>query len=164
MKPHQIEHWKEEQMKTPKFNTKATVALAASITLITGCAVMAGGNFDPDKNVATSASELEFVNINPAIKMAAAYGNRGEGAHGSFGQFPANFETPMHTHTGAYHGIVIKGVMTNPFEGEAHPPEMVAGSYWYVPAGSPHLTACVSDEPCEFYFYADSAFDFHPTE
>ena len=96
--------------------------------------------------------------------MAAAYGDRGKGAHGSFGRFPPNFVTPVHTHTGAYHGIVIKGVMTNPFKGEESPPTMEPGSYWYVPAGSEHATACVSNIPCEFYFYADEAFDFHVVE
>ncbi|MEH6403286.1 MAG: DUF4437 domain-containing protein [Sneathiella sp.] len=96
--------------------------------------------------------------------MAHAYGHRGKGAHGSFGRFPANFETPGHPHTGAYHGVVIKGVMTNPFKGEKNAPTMVAGSYWYVPAGMPHTTACVSDTPCEFYFHADGAFDFKPAK
>ena len=96
--------------------------------------------------------------------LSAAYGNRGEGAHGSFGRFPANFATPMHVHTGAYHGIVIRGEMTNPFKGETTPPTMGPGSYWHVPAGAEHATACVSAEPCEFYFHADSAFDFTPVE
>ncbi len=54
--------------------------------------------------------------------------------------------------------------MTNPFEGDKSPPEMVAGSYWYVPAGVEHATACISDDPCAFFFYADGAFDFIPVE
>lgn len=146
----------------------ALAALAAAALLVTACANPAPGHageaFDPQKTVVLSDSERAFVNINPAIKMATAYGDRAKGAHGSFGQFPANFITPMHTHSGAYHGIVVKGTMTNPFAGETTPPEMAAGSYWYVPANAVHATACVSDTPCEFYFYADSAFDFHPSE
>jgi quercetin dioxygenase-like cupin family protein len=70
----------------------------------------------------------------------------------------------MHTHSGAYHGVVIKGVMTNPFEGEINPPKLPPGSYWYVPADAVHATACVSNTPCEFYFHADSAFDFTPVK
>lgn len=141
-----------------------TVASAFALALLSGCAVQAGTEFDTGKDVALPGWQLEFQNINPAIKMAAAYGDRSEGAHGSFGRFPPNFETPVHTHTGAYHGIVIKGVMTNPFKGEETPPTMEPGSYWYVPAGSAHATACVSNIPCEFYFYADEAFDFHVVE
>lgn len=54
--------------------------------------------------------------------------------------------------------------MTNPFEGEESPPRMGPGSYWYVPAGAVHATACVSDTPCQFYFHAESGFDFTPVE
>jgi hypothetical protein len=140
----------------------ANLVLAAAVAVpLAACAQPA---FDPAKQVVLPEAKLEYMAINPAINMAAAYGNRGEGAHGSFGRFPANFATPTHIHTGAYHGIVIRGEMTNPFKGEKTPPTMGSGSYWYVPAGAEHATACVSAEPCEFYFHADSAFDFTPVE
>lgn len=142
---------------------KATL-FAASIIALPASGVLAQEGFDAAKAVALPTEQLTFENINPAIKMAHAYGNRGVGAHGSFGQFPANFITPAHTHTGAYHGVVIKGQMTNPFEGDKNPPVLEAGSYWYAPAGMKHATACVSDTACEFYFYADGAFDFHVVE
>jgi quercetin dioxygenase-like cupin family protein len=96
--------------------------------------------------------------------MATVYGNKASGEHGTFGKFPRSFITPFLTHSGAYHGIVLKGVMTNPFAGETNPPKLQAGSYWFVPAGSKHATACVSEDPCEFYFHARSAFDFKPVE
>ncbi len=143
-----------------------TPALLCAAIAITGCAASAtaGGGFDPSANVVRPAETLEFQNINPAIAMAHAYGDRSKGAHGSFGTFPAKFITPMHTHSGAYHGIVIEGTMTNPFAGEETPPQMAPGSYWYVPAGAEHATACVSATPCKFYFYADGSFDFTPTQ
>jgi mannose-6-phosphate isomerase-like protein (cupin superfamily) len=134
---------------------------AASVTAFTG---NAGSNFNENAAVTLPQEIREFVNINPAIKMASAYGDRSVGAHGTFGQFPANFETPEHTHSGAYHGVVIKGTMTNPFDGDKNPPKMEPGSYWYVPANARHSTACISDTPCEFYFHADSSFDFHVVE
>jgi len=146
------------------------LAQAAIITVVSGISVSAYAGqsdiagFDPAKNVATPESEIVFNNINPAISMGGAYGDMSKGAHGTFGKFPANFITPFHIHSGAYHGVVISGTMTNPFKGEANPPELKAGSYWYVPAESEHATACVSDTPCMFYFHADSAFDFHPLE
>ena len=150
---------------TRSLRTLTTTALmsAALLSPLAACAQSAPG-FDTSKPVATPSASLEFTNINPAIRMATAYGERGAGAHGSFGKFPANFITPMHTHTGAYHGVVVAGTMTNPFDGEANPPAMDAGSYWYVPAGAKHATACISAVPCEFYFHADSGFDFHPAE
>jgi hypothetical protein len=106
-------------------------------------AAQADSAFDAKKEVAMPAASLNYENINPAIRMATACGDRATGQHGTFGAFPPNFITPTHTHTGAYYGIVVKGVMTNPFKGENASPELGAGSYWYVPAGFEHATACV---------------------
>ncbi len=131
---------------------------------LTLAGVASGGEFDPDKPVVVRSGDLSYFNLNPAIRMADAYGALTEGGHGTFGKFPANFDSGVHTHTGAYHGIVLKGRMTNPFEGESNPPVMDPGSYWYVPAGMEHSTACVSDEPCEFFFFAAQRFDFMPVE
>lgn len=131
---------------------------------LTACSVLAGGTYDKTREVVVPKGELTYENINPAISMAAAYGDKSTGGHGTFGKFPANFETPFHTHSGAYHGVVLKGVMTNPFKGQSNPAKMEPGSYWHVPANSVHATACVSDTPCEFYFHAESGFDFHPVK
>jgi hypothetical protein len=140
-----------------------TVAAIISVISTTGLAI-AGSAFDSSKEVAMPRANLKYNHINPAIEMADAYGDMSKGMHGTFGKFPANFDAGFHTHTGAYHGVVIKGVMTNPFKDEANPPRMEAGSYWYVPAGSVHATACISDVPCEFYYYADEKFDFFPVK
>jgi quercetin dioxygenase-like cupin family protein len=107
---------------------------------------------------------LKYNHINPAIQMAGAYGDMSKGLHGTFGKFPPSFSTPFHPHSGAYHGVVLKGVMTNPFKNEAKSPRMEAGSYWHVPTNSVHATACVSDTPCEFYFHAGKGFDFKQVE
>ena len=152
---------KFSQQRAPRL--LITAVSLASATLF-ACAAQAGPGFDPQRIVATPSSELKFENINPAIRMATAWGDKGKGAHGTFGRFPASFITPDHSHSGAYHGIVVKGVMTNPFEGEKNPPKLGPGAYWYVPAEVVHATACVSETPCEFYFHAASAFDFHPVE
>ena len=144
---------------------KVAVFSVLTATVLSACAQQPGiVGFDADRDTATPAAKIAFNKINPAISMGAAYGDMSKGGHGTFGKFPANFITPVHTHTGAYHGIVISGTMTNPFKGEKTPPKMVPGSYWYVPAESEHATACVSDVPCQFYFHADSGFDFHPVK
>lgn len=149
-------------MKSSKTGVLA-VAAGFTIALATGSA-LAGSKFDPTKDVALPKAQLKYVDINPAIQMADAYGDMSAGAHGTFAKFPPNFDSGIHTHSGAYHGIVVKGVMTNPFKGETDPPKLEAGSYWYVPANSVHSTACVSDAPCEFFFFAESKFDFLPLE
>jgi hypothetical protein len=120
--------------------------------------------FDIAAEITLPAEHRKFENINPAIRMAPAYGDKSKGAHGTFGRFPGEFITPFHTHSGAYHGVVIQGQMTNPFKGEESPAIMGPGSYWYVPANAVHATACISKTPCEFYFHASGPFDFHPSE
>lgn len=144
-----------------RFIAVSGVAASAAAALLIGSTANSQ-EFDPAKPVATAAGTVDYQNINPAIQMGGAYGNLSATAHGTFGKFPANFITPVHTHTFAYHGVVIGGTMTNPFgaKGEANPTQMASGSYWYVPAGMPHATACVSDEPCQFYFHSDGGFDF----
>lgn len=115
-----------------------------------------------DRGRVVRAQDVVFQEVAPFVSMGAAWGDRGTGPHGTFGVFPGGASSPPHTHSGAYHAVVVSGVMTNPFGDEADPPEMSAGSYWYVPAGAPHVTACVSPQPCVFYFHADGAFDFAP--
>jgi hypothetical protein len=149
-----------------RFNPRATRIAAAALMSLFSVSACAGqdaiAGFDPALEITKPTADIVFNKINPAISMGGAYGDMSKGGHGTFGKFPANFITPFHTHTGAYHGMVISGTMTNPFKGEKTPPKMESGSYWYVPAGSVHATACISATPCKFYFHADSAFDFHP--
>jgi len=115
-----------------------------------------------DKPAAVPFEQLEWVEMAPFVSMSTVNGDKSTGAHGTFGKFKPNSSSPPHTHTGAYRGVVISGVMTNPFNGEKNPPKLTPGSYWYVPAGVAHVTSCVSDTPCIFYFYSDEKFDFIP--
>ena len=115
-------------------------------------------------NAVVTESAREFFVAADPIQFAVVSGDLQSGPQGTFGRFPANFETPKHTHSHAYRAVVISGEMTNPFEGESEPPVMEAGSFWSVAAGAVHSTACVSDTPCEFFMFADEGFDFTPVE
>jgi len=117
-----------------------------------------------EKSIVLKEEDKKFVQVMDPISFADAFGSRETGPHGTFGQFPPNFETPKHTHSHAYYAIVVKGEMTNPFDGEENPPVMGPGSFWSVAAGEAHVTACVSDVPCEFYMHAEKNFDFAPVE
>jgi quercetin dioxygenase-like cupin family protein len=104
-------------------------------------------------------SAVEWVEIVPGVRFAAVYGAWDKEAHGKLISIDAGIRTPMHVHSGAYHGIVVEGIVTNPYAGEEGEVGMGPGTYWYVPGGAPHITACVSEEPCLFYTYADGAWD-----
>ena len=119
---------------------------------------------DPIANTVLKAEDRSFFVAADPIQFAIATGDLQAGPQGTFGKFPANFETPWHVHSHAYQAIVIAGKMTNPFDGEAHSPVMTAGSFWSVAAGAKHQTACVSDTPCEFFMFAAEGFDFEVVE
>lgn len=140
------------------------LALAGTITATSATAQDAA--FDAAAPVAKPGSEVAYNPVNEAIQFGSAWGDWTKGAHGTFGTFIPNFITPFHTHAAAYHGVVIEGVMTNPFKGvdDDNPPQMEAGSYWYVPANADHATACVSDTPCKFFFTAEAGFNFEVSE
>ncbi|MCX8230439.1 MAG: hypothetical protein OTJ45_01290 [Alphaproteobacteria bacterium] len=78
----------------------------------------------------------------------------------------ANFITPNDRHSAAYRGVLIEGVMTNPFGAEdpTNASRLAAGSDWQVPVGEAHATACGSDGPYRAYFHSAVAFDLKPVE
>lgn len=120
--------------------------------------------FDPGAKVTKQAKEFKFDKITPYLKFSDAYGDRASTAHGRFAIIQGKKATPSHIHSAAYHGVVIKGLVTNGFDGDKNPPKMGPGSYWYVPANVVHVTACVSEEPCMTYVHSDDKFDFIPKD
>jgi quercetin dioxygenase-like cupin family protein len=136
------------------------LGLVAVVTLGGIASADAESMFDPRKTVAVPAESVVYEQVGEGVQLATPWGDRAHGPHGTFGTFVPGFENPFHTHTFAYHGIVIEGVLTNAFEGEENPPELGPGSYWYVPAGAPHANSCVSDTPCRWFLTQDGPFDF----
>jgi quercetin dioxygenase-like cupin family protein len=139
-------------------------SLMATTLLTFACGFAAAEVFDAKKPVAQPTSTFRFDTITPFLKFSAAYGERNSSAHGTFGQIGAQMASPSHTHSAAYHGIVIHGVMTNSFSGDKNPPQMGPGSHWYVPGNAVHMTACVSKEPCLFYIHSDAKYDYTPAD
>lgn len=118
----------------------------------------------PAEAVVVAPENVEWTEIVPGISFGAVYGDWSTEAHGKYVRIDPGVETPPHTHTLPYSGVVISGRVTNPYSGEEAPAEMSSGKYWYVPGGEAHTTACVSDEPCLFYTHADGAWDLEVIE
>ena len=135
---------------------------ALTIAFLAASPAFAGD--DGVKSTILQEEDKSFVAVMGPVQFADAFGSREAGPHGTFGQFPGNFETPAHTHTHGYRAIVVKGEMTNPFDGQTDAPVMQPGSYWSVKAGQLHTTACVSETPCEFFMFSEAGFDFTPAE
>lgn len=117
-----------------------------------------------DEHIATPHGQMEFDEMAPYVDMANAHGNRKEGAHGTVGKMKAGSKTPRHSHSNAYHGVVISGTMVHQFDGQENPPQLTAGSYWYVPADKIHFTTCSAYEQCVFYIHSDEEFDITEAE
>jgi hypothetical protein len=101
---------------------RGTAAVVTTVMLLVACASITHAN--DDKARAVPAELMEFQELAPFVKMSTVTGDRSKSAHGTFGLFAAGAASPLHTHSGAYHGIVVRGTMTNPFGGEKNPPVM----------------------------------------
>ena len=127
--------------------------------------------FDPGDTTVYDPNAPESL---PGPVMADVWGDRSAGAHGTLGVFPPGFVAPIHTHSKSYHGVVVRGEMTNPFgtdlavlldddDTNNHGNVVLGpGSYWFVPDEAQHSTTCVGPEVCWFYFHSEDGFDFAP--
>jgi len=121
-----------------------------------------------EQPVFTPADAVSYDDIIPGVvQFGTVAGDRATGAHGTFVRIPPGKATPPHTHAAAYHAVIIQGVLENPVAGDATSQvQLTAGSYYYVPAGSEHITRCAADSAvdCISYFYQAVPFDFAVVE
>ena len=105
--------------------------------------------------------DIEFAEISPFATFGSAQGDFSSGPHGTFGIFGPGASSPPHIHSSSYRAVVLSGEMNNPFGTETDPPALAPGSFWAVPAGEQHVTACLTRQSeCRFFFHAAAAFDF----
>lgn len=123
-------------------------------------------SFASEVQIATN--EITFgdfaTGINGGAITAATVEGMLDGAHGTFITLPIGEETVSHTHTNTYHGIVVKGIIENPVDGDTTPKQLPAGSFWYQPGEQEHITRCSEDstEPCVVFIFQSENFDFIP--
>lgn len=116
------------------------------------CAALAAGAAAAEGHVGFSAVALQDLEFQPIgdlpIQLAVLWGNPGEGEVAVMLKFPPNFPGGMHSHTSAYHGLVISGGSRHWVEGasEADAPLMRPGDYWYQAGGQTHQDSFPTDE------------------
>jgi len=139
-----------------------TVILSATALILGAVGQAEGANPESAVAIFKPAEKMEWAGEADGVRTGRGYGDRETGEYGAFVTFPSKFVSPAHSHTNAYHGVVITGIVINPMatESEADPIELGPGSYWFVPAGESHTTACVSESPCTFYTHSSNFFDF----
>lgn len=136
------------------------LVLSAAVVLLAAQGQPQGKAKAGPRAVLRSASELKWVDAPDAkgVQQAVVWGNAQKGAHGSFAKFAAETEVPLHTHTASGRSVVISGTVLEGLEGQK-PKELGPGSYFSIPGGVKHTTACKSGADCIFYSEWSGPFD-----
>jgi quercetin dioxygenase-like cupin family protein len=141
---------------------KTTLALAVSL---------AGGLFVAGVAVGKTTVEPKFVTVDEAKwtdlgggpKLAGVVGDPMKGGYTGLMTLPAGFTSPLHTHTGAYEALMIKGTTSHWLKGEdgTKAKKLTAGSYWSMPGKLEHVSACDKGSECMFVVWQKGKFDFN---
>jgi hypothetical protein len=117
-------------------------------------------------SVSIPANEIKFSRS--GIKADAgellqgiAYGHVLNGHHGTFVRSPAGFVSPPHAHTEDYYAVVIEGVMANGAPDSETLP-LPSGSYYFQRGEEIHVTTCLSETDCLFFFVQPGKFVWIP--
>jgi quercetin dioxygenase-like cupin family protein/predicted ester cyclase len=135
-----------------------------ALVLITALLAAFPATAQPADASVTAPDALAWAEIVPGLAFAPLYGDWQAEAHGKFVRFAGDLVSPMHTHTHPYHGVVVQGLVINPYDDDGDPEIMGPGTHFYVPGGTPHRTGCVSAEPCLFYTHGDAGWDLEMTD
>lgn len=145
---------------------KLLVAAVVSISATAIAASPDGASAAPSVNIPVTQLKYFDTGIGKesgvgTLRAASAYGDMSKGAHGTFVKMPAGFISEIHTHTGAYWGVVISGVGVNGAPGSEDVP-LPAGSYWSQKGNERHVTKCISSNECIFFISQSVKFDDIP--
>lgn len=134
-----------------RMNRCMRLALFGALGL-TGCGSSAG-LAQESKNpsaVLVPFDEITFHRPIPIVapEMAALWGDRSMGASGNEEKQPAGKVSALHVHPSDTYAMVIQGRMTHAFEGGPAAVELGPGSFYTLPAGAPHTSACLDGSDC----------------
>ena len=99
--------------------------------------------------------EIAFHRPIPIVapEMAALWGDRSAGASGNEEKQPAGKVSALHVHPNDTYAMVIQGRMTHAFEGGPAAVELGPGSFYTLPAGAPHVSACLDGSDCLIVYW-----------
>lgn len=119
---------------------------------------------EPTTITLISEAQLDWVKTPEGVAFAPLEGDRFTQPYRAMVRLPAGISSPLHVKSANMFGVMIQGEMIHITEGQdvKSAQRMGVGSFYKVPKGLPHISACVSDLPCIAYLYQDGAFDFAP--
>jgi hypothetical protein len=87
-------------------------------------------------------------------QISMLWGNRDrDGGFGELVELPPGFRSPVHAHSGDFHGVLIKGTWLHEDASGKGTPVTVPGSYVRQAGGEMHVDRCVSKEPCLLFLF-----------
>lgn len=108
-------------------------------------------------------AQLPWIATQEGAEFAALEGDRFNEAYMAMVRLPAGLASPRHVKTAGMFGVVVEGTFVHRASDNGPESDVLLGpgSYYHIPAGLPHVSACVSDVPCVAFLYQDGAFDFN---
>ena len=135
----------------------STIVLAASLTPLPGLA---------DQINLIPANDLAWETTPEGVAFAPLLGDRFVESYQAMVQLPAGTISPPHVKSANMFGVILQGEMIH-YSTDTDPEtakKIGPGSFYMVPQGLAHVSACVSEVPCVAYLYQDAAFDFVPVQ
>jgi len=111
----------------------------------------------------TASTELKWMETPIGAFVSPLAGDMNASEHITYIRFSAGMQTPVHTHTHAYVGIVVTGTTQHWIPGKPETrKDLAPGSHWSIPAGQPHVSECKAGMDCIMAVVQEGAFDFLP--
>jgi len=116
------------------------------------------------KVVFADASKAKYASVpgNDKVSMAAVWGDRDKGAHGTFTKMEPGYDAGEHTHTNDVSIVVIKGAYL--YKDEAGEKRVAAGDFLRIPGGHKHWSGSDKTEGALFYEEGSGKFDLVPAK
>lgn len=140
-----------------KLGSKTSAFLAAALF---STQLFAQNNTQTGNFISFPASKLTWIDFVAGIKYANVRGDlRGTGPYEAFVIFPAGLDNPYHTHSQDLPTVVLKGTFYVTLNGKRT--EYPTGSYFKLPANSPHYSGCNTGVDCLLFQYQKDHFDLN---
>jgi hypothetical protein len=139
-----------------------TAAVLAATCL--GFVARSHGEQDPFEGVGSVTVPLETMTWRPQApdlpqRMTSLWGNRDrDGGFGQLIELPPGFRSPLHAHSGDFHGVLIKGTWLHEDAAGTGTP-LEPGSYVRQAGREMHVDRCVSADPCLLFLFQYSRAD-----
>jgi hypothetical protein len=143
-------------------------AARASIACATAAAALfclsASAGEDPFKGHASISVPFERLPFRPQApnlpqRVSDLWGDRDrDGGFGELVELPPGFRSPLHAHSGDFHGVLVKGTWVHE-DAKGNGISLGPGSYVRQAGGEMHVDRCVSKEPCLLFLFQYSRAD-----